>query len=278
MTYLATRASIYRSLRALWIETISGYLRNLRGRSLSSEKFSEVIALWVLPSSRFQVEIAVSNWKQKSGVHTSTRHVTAVLLRFRRLRKIPRAHKNKIGTFRPPPPPQSWHPQVPPPPKRGIFGAKIAKKKNSQNGSFPEGPGIEKNCSDFTHVQAPSSSPPPFLLCNLPSEWGKLTFAIRTGVRSVRVSLDNFSSQIRKCKFGEIQTRTVKRGQHKNCQKIPSKCHKLSYDTRMTIYDVLCQWKKEKMVIKCRNMANMSKIVVTFFGPSPSLVLFADKS
>ena len=35
--------------------SISGYLRNLRRRLLSSEKFSEVFTLWVfLPLSRFQ--------------------------------------------------------------------------------------------------------------------------------------------------------------------------------------------------------------------------------
>ena len=30
-----------------WFSSISGYLRNLRGRLLSSEKFSEVFTLWV---------------------------------------------------------------------------------------------------------------------------------------------------------------------------------------------------------------------------------------
>ena len=33
---------------------ISGYLRNLRGRLLSSEKFSEVLPFGFLPLSRFQ--------------------------------------------------------------------------------------------------------------------------------------------------------------------------------------------------------------------------------
>ena len=44
--------------------SISGYLRNLRGRLLSSEKFSEVFALWVftlwLVSSKFLAANPVS--------------------------------------------------------------------------------------------------------------------------------------------------------------------------------------------------------------------------
>ena len=34
---------------------MSGYLRNLRGRLLSSEKFSEVFALWVFTLKPFPV-------------------------------------------------------------------------------------------------------------------------------------------------------------------------------------------------------------------------------
>ena len=36
--------------------SISGYLRNLRGRLLSSEKFSEVFALWVFTLKPFQIQ------------------------------------------------------------------------------------------------------------------------------------------------------------------------------------------------------------------------------
>ena len=36
-----------------WIQSISGYLRNLRGRLLSSEKFSEVSTLWVFSLKPF---------------------------------------------------------------------------------------------------------------------------------------------------------------------------------------------------------------------------------
>ena len=43
--------SEYRLL--LDFEVFSGYLRNLRGRLLSSEKFSEVFALWVLTLKPF---------------------------------------------------------------------------------------------------------------------------------------------------------------------------------------------------------------------------------
>ena len=41
---------------------MSGYLRNLRGRLLSSEKFSEVFALWFLPLSRFQKTGSISHF------------------------------------------------------------------------------------------------------------------------------------------------------------------------------------------------------------------------
>ena len=38
-----------------WFLSISGYLRNLRGRLLSSEKFSEVFTLWVFTLKPFPI-------------------------------------------------------------------------------------------------------------------------------------------------------------------------------------------------------------------------------
>ena len=58
--------------------SISGYLRNLRGRLLSSEKFSEVFTLWVLPLSRFQLvgkawwAWKLSTWPQQKMAENSS--------------------------------------------------------------------------------------------------------------------------------------------------------------------------------------------------------------
>ena len=62
--------------------TISGYLRNLRGRLLSSEKFSEVFTLWVFALKPFPVvPHTFLPWMsvESRGLHSMPPKVSAVI-------------------------------------------------------------------------------------------------------------------------------------------------------------------------------------------------------